>query len=179
MRRLRKHINYANTIATIALFVALGGTSYATGIIPHNSVGSAQLRTHAVSSTKLAKSAVHLTNITAATRRALKGATGPRGTVGPAGTPAISYFAAVTAGGTVVRGSGADSHPTGGSGSYTLAFPINVSGCVYSATLGTTDATAPPIAHIGVRDDAGKVGIQITDNNGAPVDQPFHLIVAC
>jgi hypothetical protein len=40
-------------IALLALFVSLGGGAYAAGFIPNNSVGSAQLKTHAVTGNKI------------------------------------------------------------------------------------------------------------------------------
>jgi hypothetical protein len=42
----------ALVVASVALLVALGGTSYAVSTLPANSVGSAQLRTGAVTSAK-------------------------------------------------------------------------------------------------------------------------------
>jgi hypothetical protein len=45
-------------IALLALFVALGGTAYATTAVPRNSVGTNQLETHAVTSSKLARNSV-------------------------------------------------------------------------------------------------------------------------
>ena len=47
-----------NAIALLALFVALGGTSYAALSLPAGSVGTQQLRNGAVTSRKLAKGAV-------------------------------------------------------------------------------------------------------------------------
>jgi hypothetical protein len=44
----------SNAIALIALFIALGGTSYAAVAIPRNSVGPRQLRNGAVTPAKLA-----------------------------------------------------------------------------------------------------------------------------
>jgi hypothetical protein len=54
MRRLISHVR-ANVIAYLALFVALGGTSYAAISIPRNSVGTRQLRNGAVTPVKLGK----------------------------------------------------------------------------------------------------------------------------
>jgi len=47
-----------NAISLLALFVALGGTSYAALSLPAGSVGTQQLRNGAVTSRKLAKGAV-------------------------------------------------------------------------------------------------------------------------
>ena len=47
-RRLRCHLSYANVMATVAVFVALGGGAYAATALPRGSVGRAQLRDHAV-----------------------------------------------------------------------------------------------------------------------------------
>jgi len=54
MRALGRHLTYANAAATIALFVALGGTSYAALSLPAGSVGTRQLRSGAVTEAKLA-----------------------------------------------------------------------------------------------------------------------------
>jgi hypothetical protein len=50
-RRFR--LSYANVIASLALFVALGGSSYAAIKLPAGSVGAKQLRTGAVTSAKV------------------------------------------------------------------------------------------------------------------------------
>ncbi len=55
--RLRPKLNYSNAIATIALFVALGGAAVAAGL-PKNSVGPKQLKRGAVTAAKLRKAAV-------------------------------------------------------------------------------------------------------------------------
>jgi hypothetical protein len=52
-RRLAERLNYANVVATLALFVGLGGASYAVVRLPANSVGTKQLRAGAVSQSKL------------------------------------------------------------------------------------------------------------------------------
>lgn len=52
MNRILNHLR-GNVIAYLALFVALGGTSYATVNLPTNSVGTAQLRNGAVTPPKI------------------------------------------------------------------------------------------------------------------------------
>jgi hypothetical protein len=53
----RLKLNYANVIATIALFVALGGAAVAAGL-PKNSVGTKQLKPGAVTTPDLRRNAV-------------------------------------------------------------------------------------------------------------------------
>ncbi len=74
-RRLRAP-SPAFVIALIALFVALGGTTYAAVRLPRNSVGTAQLRNGAVTKKKIQPK----------TLGALKGQVGPQGPQGPQGT---------------------------------------------------------------------------------------------
>jgi hypothetical protein len=52
--RLRARLSYANVVATLALFAALGGASYAAVTLPPNSVGPRQLRRGAVTPSRLA-----------------------------------------------------------------------------------------------------------------------------
>jgi hypothetical protein len=55
--RLRSKLSYSNVIASLALFVALGGVAVAAGL-PRNSVGTKQLKRNAVTAAKLRKGAV-------------------------------------------------------------------------------------------------------------------------
>jgi hypothetical protein len=57
MRIPRPKLSYANVIATIALFVALGGAAVAAGL-PKNSVGTNQIKRGAVTAAKLKRGAV-------------------------------------------------------------------------------------------------------------------------
>ena len=102
MRRLRDRLSYANVTASLALFVALGGTSYAAVTLPRNSVGQKQLRDNAVGTKELRRGAVrsaHIRNRTIrvsdlarSTRSALAGRPGP---AGPAGKDAATYRAMI------------------------------------------------------------------------------------
>jgi len=58
MGKLRRRLTYANVMATIAVFVALGGVSYAAFKLPKNSVGSKQLKKSAVTTAKIKNKAV-------------------------------------------------------------------------------------------------------------------------
>ncbi len=96
----RRRISSAHVIAGLALFVALGGTSYAAATLPRNSVGSAQLRANAVAASDIRRDAVTSAKVRNGTlgladlsRSAVAelrtpgpvGPTGPQGAPGPAG----------------------------------------------------------------------------------------------
>ena len=53
-----RRISYANIVATLALFIALGGISYAAVKLPKNSVGAKQIKKNAVKSAEIKKDAV-------------------------------------------------------------------------------------------------------------------------
>jgi hypothetical protein len=57
MKRFRPRLTFANVIASLALFIALGGAAMAAGL-PKNSVGKAQIKKGAVTAAALAKKAV-------------------------------------------------------------------------------------------------------------------------
>ncbi|MBJ7353272.1 MAG: hypothetical protein JHC98_00465 [Thermoleophilaceae bacterium] len=50
---IRRHITFANLAASLALFLALGGVSYAAATLPAKSVGTKQLKKNSVTSAKL------------------------------------------------------------------------------------------------------------------------------
>jgi len=85
MARILDKLTYANVVATLALFVALGGASYAAMQLPKNSVGTKQLRKNAVTNGKIAKGAVTKAKLGADAKAALTGAQGPKGDPGPKG----------------------------------------------------------------------------------------------
>jgi hypothetical protein len=59
----RRRLSYANVMASVAVFLALGGTAYAALKLPANSVGEKQLENGAVTTNKLHADAVGTENI--------------------------------------------------------------------------------------------------------------------
>ncbi len=57
-------LSYANVVASLALFVALGGTAAAAVTLPRDSVGAPEIRKDAVGSAEVAKDAVRSPEIT-------------------------------------------------------------------------------------------------------------------
>src|SRR3954447_17991148 len=105
MTRLRERLSYANVMATIAVFIALGGSSYAAIKLPRNSVGASQIQAGAVRSTEIKDRSIKMSDLATSARTALHGEAGPQGprglagAAGAPGTPAIGYWAAIDSGG--------------------------------------------------------------------------------
>ncbi len=81
MKRLSTKLTYANVMATIAVFIALGGgTAFAASQLAKNSVGTKQLKNGAVTPAKLSAAAQAAVSTGPET-----GAVGPQGKEGPEG----------------------------------------------------------------------------------------------
>jgi hypothetical protein len=76
---VRSKLTYSNVLATMALFIALGGVAVAAGL-PKNSVGPRQLKRGAVTSAKIRKQAVNSAKL--ATGAVTNGKLGPN-SIGP------------------------------------------------------------------------------------------------
>lgn len=85
--RLRHRLTYANVTATLALSIALGGTSYAAVQLPRNSVGEKQLRASSVGSSEVRDRGLQVRDLSGAARASLRGERGP---AGPQGAPGAS-----------------------------------------------------------------------------------------
>jgi hypothetical protein len=104
MFKVVRHLR-ANVIAYVALFVALGGTSYAAASLPNNSVGSKQIKAGAVHTSDIASNAVTSAKVKNGVLRAadfrasdfasLKGATGAKGDKGDKGDAGQNFDASV------------------------------------------------------------------------------------
>jgi Collagen triple helix repeat (20 copies) len=83
MRIARPKLTYANVMSSIAVFLAAGGGAYAAVTLPHNSVGSAQLKANSVTSAKVRDGSLLPRDFKAGSLKA--GATGPAGARGATG----------------------------------------------------------------------------------------------
>ena len=63
MKRISAKLSYANVMATVAVFLALGGAAYAATKLPKNSVGTNQIKKGAVTGIKIKKGTITGTNI--------------------------------------------------------------------------------------------------------------------
>ena len=190
-RRLRSRLSYANVTASLALFIALGGTGYAAVTLPRNSVGSAQLRNNAVGAKEIRRGAVRsgeirnrsirLSDLSTKTRTSLRGTPGP---TGPAGKDGAAHRAIVSQAGVILGGDGRATGHAAGTNLYRVEFPADVSACTYTATLAAVQAgpvlEQPPAGRITVQPGGGNnVLVRTFNAAGDAAEAPFHLIVAC
>ena len=190
MEWIRSKLTYANATATLALFVALGGTGYAAITLPRDSVGAEQIRERSVGSSELRSRAVNsrvirnrsvrLGDISTATRNALRGRRGPQG---PAGAPAMTLRAAVSSGGGAAAGNARTVEHLSGSNEYRIDFGRDLTGCIYSATLAAVQAgptlEQPEPGRITVATDGARVLVRTFGASGNAVEQPFHIAAGC
>jgi hypothetical protein len=181
-----ERLSYANVTATLALFLALGGTSYAL-TLPRNSVGSKQIRSRAVGTSELNAGAVRssavrnrsllLRDLSLGARTSLRGATGPQGAAGPAGP---TYRAAVNSAGVPIRGNGRLN--TRGINEYIVEFDRPATECVATATLtldeGATNLQPQP-GYVTVSREGVRWVARTYDSTGGAVSRAFNLIAAC
>jgi hypothetical protein len=89
LRRLGRRLTFANVVSALALFIALGGASYAALRLPKNSVSTRQIKNNAVTGPKIKTGAVGSSDLSTTLRAQLTagvvGPAGPRGETGPTG----------------------------------------------------------------------------------------------
>jgi hypothetical protein len=145
-KRRLKAPSPALTISLIALFVALGGTTYAATSLPSNSVGTKQLQKNAVTAPKIKRGAVTASKINA------KGLSVPNATA--LGGHAASFFSPATLpsgqseSGVWVVGGGSSAGDSLGDGvafPTPLAAPLDASHVEYRGK--GTDSHCPGVGH--------------------------------
>lgn len=198
---LRRTASYMKRhhLALFALFLALGGTSFAASnaLLPRNSVGTAQVINGSLQANDLSKNV----------RTALKGNTGPRGPAGAQGAQgaqgatgatgatgvtgaqgvqgapgqsATKLFVALDADGTLTKNSGATLAARTGTGDYRIAFNTDITNCVYVATAGQDAGGVSGDYNIFTsRTSTTTVNVAIVDGSNNDLDLPFYLAVLC
>jgi hypothetical protein len=177
-------------LALLALFFALGGTSFAatSARLPANTVGTRQVINGSLQTNDLSQTA----------QSALKGVRGPRGPAGAQGAqgatgaagaqgvqgapgqPATKLFVAVDSGGTLSKNSGATSATRASAGVYRIAFNTNITNCVYLANAGQDAGSLFEDYHLYTsRTGTNTVDVEIFDEKNTPLDRSFYLAVFC
>ncbi len=171
-------------MATLALFVALGGSSYAALTLPRDSVGAKQIRRHAVGKPELRRGAVTsdkvrnfsllVADFAPATRAALTGPQGPPGATGTA------FRATVNSAGRVVAGNATTTAFELPNRTFVF-FSGALSGCVATATLTHSPGpnSDPGAGRIIATVESSRVVVETFRADASPASLPFNLIVAC
>ena len=194
-----KRLSYANVVASLALFMTLGGVGYAATQLPDNRVGTSQLKANAVTSGKvkngtLVKADFKSGQLPAGAKGAAgaagpagpagaAGPAGPGGATGPAGAPATALWAFVRSDGTLIRGSAAVTASAATStGFVNVTFNRSVDGCIWQGTSGLDNFLLPPTAIVTTDRDPtipNRVYIQTRDLAGTSVARDVMLAVFC
>ena len=157
---MRERMTFANTVSLIAVFVALGGTSYAAVKIPRNSVGSAQIKTGGVGSGDVKNGALRAVDFRAG--ELPQGPAGPAGAQGEKGdkgdTGAVGGFGQST----VQFEQAAAALADNSSASYDVHCPAGMQGISGGARGDATDSEFTNVT-------SSRPKISET-NSGAPVD---------
>jgi hypothetical protein len=88
--RLRSRLTYANVMATIGVFLALGGGAYAAIKLPTNSVGPRQLQKNSVTGTKVKNGSLTAADLAGSLSPGPRGPAGAAGSAGPGGADGAS-----------------------------------------------------------------------------------------
>ncbi len=190
MEALRRYCpSHATVAAYLALFVALGGTSYA---VATGSIDSREIKDNSVQSADVRNGTLTARDITRSTLGQLRGpqgpqgprgAPGPQGAAGPAGLPATKLFAKVTGFGDLQYGSSATSASRRPSGTYSVTFNRDLSGCVALAQAGFGHPQASDVGYVNAKtftDIEGKdVTVEISGEDGRRAQSGFQLAVFC
>jgi hypothetical protein len=167
VRRLKNYRpSAAMVVSLIALFMALGGTSYAALKLPKNSVGSAQVINGSLQKADLAK----------ATAAALKGNAGPQGAQGTSG-PQGAVGAAGPAGATGTPGAAGPAGEIGSPGATGPSGPAGGAGFAASGPVTVTTTAGGASAQVGVLPLSGAVLTEIAASGGLPAERFAQQLV--
>jgi hypothetical protein len=189
---LGKTASYINRhhLALVALFFALGGTSFAAGnaLLPGNSVGTKQVINGSLQTKDLSKTARSALKGNRGLRgpagaQGAQGATGAKGAQGVQGVPgqsATKLFVALDADGTLTKNSGATLATKAGTGVYRIAFNTDITNCVYLGSAGQNAGGVSGDYNLFTsRTNTSTVNVAIFDETNTLVDLPFNLAVFC
>jgi hypothetical protein len=159
-----RHLSYANVIASVALFIALGGTSYAALKLPAASVGTRQLKRDAVTAAKVKNHSLVADDFKPG--QLAGGAQGPEGPQGPAGARGAAG----------PRGLAGETGPAGETGEKGAAGETGPAGPPGAAATNLWAHVAAPAALVDK--SSGVLGIDPGAPNNGLVDVIFNRDVS-
>lgn len=160
LSHFRSQLTYANTVATLALLVAMStGGAYAASQLSKNSVGAQQIRTGAVGSRALKNHSIAVKDLS---------------------TRARTDRASVSRDGRLRTGTAVGASRDTSVNGYKVTFKHPVTRCTFAATLGQRAPEDPPAGSATISGVGGKqVTVATYDAAGTPVLAGFDLIAAC
>ena len=127
----------AMVVACAALFVSLSGVGYAAIVLPANSVGAKHLKRNAVTSVKVKKHSLLMSDFKRGQvprgPQGIQGAQGIQGPKGDPGTPATRLWAYVSATGTLRGGGGVVASSRLSDGYFSVSFNQSITNCAATA----------------------------------------------
>jgi hypothetical protein len=194
MNRLK--VTPTTGIALLALFVALGGSSFAAPVrdAAKQLITGKQVKKNSLSGKHIKDRSLTPADFRGGVPAGPQGERGPQGPAGPAGAngangqDAVTVWASVRADGTLLGGNGVVSatNDPNNVGSFDLRFDRSVDGCAYSATLFDPYGDHSPggisvsdLAFAGNGVPPTDLSVSIRNATGAREDQPFHIVVYC
>jgi hypothetical protein len=173
-----------NTIALLALFLALGGTTYA--------ASSALIGKNTVASPQVVNGSLQTKDLSAKARKTLKGnrglrglqgakgatgAAGAKGATGAQGAAPAKYLLSLQADGTITRQQGGVTvNHTAGTGAYTIVVPAPANLCYPVANIY---AATGYIVMNGFTGGGLNMTINTYNSAAALTDEAFYLAVIC
>ena len=156
----RPRFSFGNVVATLALFIAIGGVSWAAASLPRHSVGKKQLKSNAVVSKKVKNGSLAAGDFKGGELPAgPKGEQGPVGEQGPKGQPgAPGATTSVLTGRTSLNGSDSFFSPSGTSTAGAIESPV-------------------VILSPGVATKAGNLSVRLDASPGPAASRVFTLRV--
>ena len=183
MQRFLRKPSPSMVVACVALFVSLGGVSYAVATIDSGDIVNGSIRNRDFKDGTLrgqeakpdgfGPNAIKEQALDAAKLKQVPAATVADGVVRQA---VISDM------GATVRGRGVASSAQTGTGQYQVIFDRDVRQCIYTATLGDESASGPGTGQIAITSAASNVnGVRVVtrDSDGTQANRSFHLVVSC
>jgi hypothetical protein len=181
LRRLRRFLpSPAMVVALTALVMAMGGSAYAlvvnSGSIRNNTIRSVDVRNGGLLGKDMRRDGVGGNAVKESSL-----ATVPSAFVAHGST----RWAVVTGPGLLARGKGLSANPVArtGVGRYQIVFDADIRGCAYLATVGDASAAGTPqgsmITTSSVASNVNAVAVRTENQNGSPVDRPFHILLSC
>jgi hypothetical protein len=204
--KLRARLTFANVVSVLALFVALGGSSYAAIMVTGKNVKDSSLTGNDLKNNSVTGADVKDGSLLAGDfkpgqlvagaqgpqgdrgaqgERGLQGGQGPAGPPGvpglkgDAGEPATRLWAAVDKDGTTMLQSGSTASTKLDIGSYEVLFNRSVTACTYQLTLTNPSGVTGETLAEPRAGKANGVFVETANSAGVLTDGDFHLAVFC